>query len=131
MYYRLPYALLRIVSPTTSNPNKAPSTEPRQVLVLGAGVGSDVFEAVRQGASEVDAVEIDPAVIELGRKFNPVYSNPTVHVYCDDGRDFINHCRGHYDLIIFGCLDSIGLSGIGTSMRTDSYIHTADSYRRC
>ena len=37
------------------------------VLVLGAGSGTDVAAALRHGAKHVDAVEIDPVILRLGR----------------------------------------------------------------
>lgn len=113
-YYALPYTF----------------EHPKEVLVLGAGSGSDVAAALKDGAESVDAVEIDPVVIELGRKYNPAYQSPKVHIYCADARHYVNHCHKKYDMVLFGCLDSLGLVGL-SSMRTDSYIHTAQSYKQC
>jgi spermidine synthase len=39
----------------------------KNVLVLGAGSGTDVAAALAHGAQHVDAVEIDPAIIRVGR----------------------------------------------------------------
>ena len=44
---------------------------PRDVLVVGAGGGVDVEAALIHGAERVDAVEIDPVIIQLGRQYNP------------------------------------------------------------
>ena len=41
------------------------------VLILGAGSGTDVAAALRHGAKHVDAVEIDPAIMRLGRERHP------------------------------------------------------------
>ncbi len=41
------------------------------VLVLGAGSGTDVAAALRHGAKHVDAVEIDPVIVRLGRQYHP------------------------------------------------------------
>ena len=43
----------------------------QKVLVLGAGAGNDVAAALRNGATHVDAVEIDPAIIDIGFKYHP------------------------------------------------------------
>ena len=50
------------------------------VLILGAGSGTDVAAALRHGAKHVDAVEIDPVIIRLGREHHPdqPYSDPRV-----------------------------------------------------
>ena len=41
-----------------------------RVLVVGAGTGNDVAAALRHGAAHVDAVEIAPLILGLGRKFH-------------------------------------------------------------
>lgn len=114
-YYELPYMLKK----------------PGDILVLGAGAGSDVSEAIRQGVQSIDAVEIDSQVLRLGEKYNPDYGSANVRLICNDARDYINRCQKKYDMVIMACLDSSALSGTGSSMRTDSYIHTADAYRKC
>jgi Spermine/spermidine synthase domain len=114
-YYGLPYRF----------------SSPADVLILGAGCGSDVKEAVSQNAQSVDGVEIDPAVIHIGMETNPAYKSDKVHIYCNDARNFINRAEKKYDMIIFACLDSTAVSGVGSAVRTDSYIHTMQSYRRC
>lgn len=113
-YYQLPYLFKK----------------PKDVLILGAGSGSDVAEALRQGA-RVDAVEIDPGVINLARKYNPATSDPRVHYFLDDGRRYLSRTDKKYDLIILACLDSRAVSGTGSSLRTDCYIHTKESYQDC
>ena len=52
----------------------------QDVLILGAGSGTDVAAALRHGVRHVDAVEIDPAIIRLGRAHHPdhPYSDPRV-----------------------------------------------------
>lgn len=106
---------------------------PENVLVLGAGTGSDVREALRHGAKHVDAVEIDPTVVEMGRRYNPDYSSAKVNVIVDDARNFVNQSSAHrrYDMVVLACLDSLAFSGTGSSMRTDSYIHTRQCYENC
>ena len=50
------------------------------VLVIGAGTGNDVAVALSKGAKRVDAVEIDPALVQIGRDRHPdrPYSDPRV-----------------------------------------------------
>ena len=65
------------------------------VLILGAGSGTDVAAALRHGAKHVDAVEIDPVIIRLGRERHPdhPYSDPRVTVINDDARHFLRRRR--------------------------------------
>lgn len=103
---------------------------PRTVLILGAGSGNDVAAALRASPTcTVDAVDIDPLIIELGRKHHPEkpYDSPRVSVFCDDARHYLSHCQKKYDLIVFAGLDSLTVTGKGASVRVDNYIFTKDS----
>ena len=104
---------------------------PRRVLILGAGSGNDVNIALRNGAEDVTAVEIDPAIVALGREFNTgqPYQSPKVHVIIDDGRHFLWTTREQYDLIVFGTLDSQTLLSGQANLRLENYIYTTECFR--
>lgn len=115
-HYTLPYSLVK----------------PKSVLIVGAGTGNDVAEAIRQGATTIDAVDIDPVILRLGKEFNPAhpYDSPVVTRHCDDARHYMNSCRKKYDLIVFAQLDSQTGIGQGSSMRLDNYVFTKESIRK-
>ena len=79
------------------------ASPPSRVLVIGAGNGNDVATALAHGAQSVDAVEIDPKLMEIGVEFHPShpYQDPRVHRIIDDGRAFLERTHNSYDLIIF------------------------------
>ncbi len=115
--YPIPYRLMR--------------TPPRRVLVLGAGTGNDVVEALQQGALQVDAVEIDPLIIAMGRSLHPdrPYASPRVRVINDDARAFLRNTSAHYDLIVFGTLDSMTRLSALSNVRLDNFVYTVDCMR--
>jgi spermidine synthase len=102
-----------------------------KVLIVGAGTGNDVAAAVRNGAGPIDAVEIDPAILEFGKELHPAapYQAPNVTPVVADARAFIRRTDDRYDLIVYGLLDShtllSGLSGV----RLDSYVYTVEAFR--
>ena len=104
----------------------------KRVLVLGAGGGVDVEAALLAGATHVDAVEIDPALVRLSRRYNAsgVYDDPRVTVHVDDARAFMQRSKGGYDMIVFGFLDSQALFSYGKSVRLDGFVYTIESFRR-
>ena len=105
---------------------------PRRVLVLGAGGGPDVEAALLAGASQVDAVEIDPGLVALSARFNSarVYEDPRVRLVLDDARAFLERAPGGYDAVVFGYLDSQGLFSSMANVRLDGFVHTVESFRR-
>jgi spermidine synthase len=105
---------------------------PKDVLIVGSGAGNDVAAALRHGSRHVDAVEIDPAIIHLGRVLHPEkpYESPSVSVHTEDARSFIARSAQRYDLIVYGLLDSHEmLSGTTAGVRMDSYVWTVEGFK--
>jgi hypothetical protein len=102
-----------------------------RVLVVGAGGGADVQGALAAGASHVDAVEIDPVVAAISRRFNAdvPYADPRVTLHVDDARSFISKAKPGYDLVTFGYLDSQALFSSMSNLRLDGYVYTVESIR--
>ncbi|MGN6485491.1 MAG: spermidine synthase, partial [Thermomicrobiales bacterium] len=103
---------------------------PRQVLIIGAGTGSDVAIALQRGAQHIDAVEIDPTLLRFGRQHNPnrAYSDPRVSAHVNDGRAFLQQSHRKYDLIIFALPDSLTLVSGASSLRLESYLFTEQAF---
>jgi spermine/spermidine synthase len=104
---------------------------PRNVAVVGAGGGLDVESALLHGAEHVDAVEIDPAIIRLARRYSAagVYGKPKVTLHVDDARAFFERATPGYDLVIFGLLDSHGLFSSMANIRLDGFVYTVEGFR--
>src|SRR5436190_53133 len=101
------------------------------VLVLGAGSGTDVAAALRHGAKHVDAVEIDPVILRLGAEHHPdhPYADPRVRTINDDARHFLATTDKKYDLIVFALIDSLTVQSSFASVRLESYMFTEESFR--
>ncbi len=101
----------------------------RNVLVIGAGTGTDVALALSRGAQNVDAVEIDPRIQQIGIEKNPnqPYADPRVTTYIDDGRAFLSRTDKEYDLILFALPDSLTLVSGASQLRLESYLFTRES----
>ena len=101
------------------------------VLVLGAGSGTDVASALKHGAKHVDAVEIDPVIVRLGRQYHPdhPYSDPRVTVITDDARHFLRTTTKKYDLVVFALIDSLTMQSSFSGVRLESYMFTEESFR--
>jgi spermidine synthase len=104
---------------------------PRNVLIVGAGSGNDAAGCLRHGAEQVTAVEIDPAIIEIGKKQHPErpYFSPRVKVVIDDARAYFATSTERFDLIIFGLLDSHTMTSM-TNARLDHFVYTRESIQQ-
>lgn len=103
--------------------------EPGNVLIVGAGNGNDVALALDEGASHVDAVEIDPRLQRAGRELHPArpYQDPRVTAHIDDGRAYIERTDALYDLVLFALPDSLTLVSGQGSLRLESYLFTREA----
>jgi SAM-dependent methyltransferase len=101
------------------------------VLILGAGSGTDVAASLLHGTKRIDAVEIDPVILRLGREFHPdhPYADPRVTVINDDARHYLRTTPKKYDLVVFALIDSLTLQSSFTSVRLESYMFTEESFR--
>lgn len=99
-------------------------------LIIGAGSGTDADMALHHGIGHITGVELDPTIYSLGRRLHPdhVYQNARVHVVVDDGRAFLEHTRGTYDLIVFALPDSLALTSSFANLRLESYLFTRESF---
>lgn len=105
------------------------------VLIVGAGTGNDVSIALKNGASSIDAIEIDPVIRLIGNE-HPLrpYSDSHVKTVIQDARTFLQTTNKKYDLIVFGTLDSHALMSNVSSVRLDNYVYTIESIysaKRC
>jgi len=102
-----------------------------RVLVIGAGSGNDVARALVAGAKHVDAVEIDPVIVSIGRKHHPdkPYDDPRVTVINTDARGFLRRTDAKYDVIVYGNVDSLTLLSSYSSIRLENYLFTEQAFR--
>jgi hypothetical protein len=105
-----------------------------RVLVLGAGGGADVLQALELGASAVTAVERDPHVVALvrdtfGDYAGRLYDNARVQVVQADPRRALATLAGPFDLIVWPLADSATGAGGGTRAASDQFAYTVEAVR--
>ncbi len=102
------------------------------ILILAGGTGNDVSAALRNTKAQIDVVEIDPNILELGKIFHPEapYANPRVHVFNDDARSYIARAEKKYAAIVYGFLDSHTLLSSFSSVRLDNFVYTQEAMRQ-
>jgi spermidine synthase len=78
----------------------------RRVLLVSGGVAGVAKEILKYNVAGVDCVELDPLVIETGRRFLPDhFADPRIHVIATDARQFVRQTTNHYDVVILALPD--------------------------
>lgn len=103
-----------------------------RVLVLGAGAGGDVLQALLHGARFVDAVELDAQLVELVQEDLAEFSGrpydlPGVRLHVAEARGFVAASRDGYDLIQVALLDAFGSSAAGLGALSESHLYTVEA----
>jgi len=106
-----------------------------KVLVLGAGGGDAVLQALYHDAGRIDAVELNPQVAALVRdrfgEFNGgIYDRAPVELQVADARGFLQQAGERYDLIQFPLLDSSVGAGGGVEGLSENYLYTVEALRQ-
>ncbi len=80
------------------------SYSPRNILLLGLGGGSALFWLRRRfPAARLVAVEIDPLMINLAKKYFHIDKIKNLEIITADAVKFIKDSSSHYDLILVDC----------------------------
>lgn len=112
-YLALPYARVALVG-------LALSGEPRRFLVVGLGGGTlPMFLRKYYPEAAIDAVDIDPKVVAVARKFFGFREDELMQAHVADGRRFIEKTRRPYDAIF---LDAFGTDSIPTQLTTQEFL---------
>ncbi|MDP2343379.1 MAG: fused MFS/spermidine synthase [Deltaproteobacteria bacterium] len=96
---------------------------PQRALVIGLGGGA--FPRLllsRDDKVVVDAVEIDPVVIDASRRFFRLPASPRLHVHTGDGVAYIARARAGYDIVL---LDAFSAEGIPASLSSKAFFADA------
>jgi spermidine synthase len=129
-HQRLTTAAVRLQQePFYDEPYRRVPNPPQNVLIVGAGTGTDVSIALSHGVRHVDAVEIDPRLLAFGEQHNPdhAYQDPRVTTHVNDGRAFLERTHEKYDLILFALPDSLTLVSGASALRLESYLFTEEA----
>lgn len=73
----------------------------RRVLIIGLGGGTAAKQFTRDYSDvTIDAVEVDPMVVSVAKRFFYVQPGDRLRIYTEDGRAFLRQTNDRWDLII-------------------------------
>jgi spermidine synthase len=80
--------------------------EVRRVLLVSGGISGTAKELLKYGPQSVDYVELDPRILEFGRKYMPEnLADSRLRIINTDGRLFIRRTGERYDVVIIDVPD--------------------------
>ena len=92
---------------------------PRDVLIIGGGVGGSLREVLKHDIRHVDMIEIDDAVVSACIEHLPslnldgsIYVDPRASLVIEDAFTFIRREQRRYDVIISDSTDPVGAGKI-------------------
>jgi len=112
-YLGLPYAPVVFVG-------LALCAEPRRMLVVGLGGGTlPMFLRRHYPDAVIDAVDIDPDVVDVAKRFFGFREDGGMRAHVDDGRRFIEQVQQPYDAIF---LDAFASTELPAHLTTQEFL---------
>ncbi len=87
--------------------------EAKRVLIIGGGDGGALEEALKHPIEKATVIEIDPAVVELSKKYLPsisagAFDDPRTELIIWDGTKFVATTEERFDVILVDSTDPVG-----------------------
>jgi len=105
--------------------------QPERVFIIGPGAGLDVWFALTANASQVTAVEVNGASVELVESrrgsTGALYDRSEVEVIVDDGRSALRRSEGKYDLIYLSQVVTLAAERGGYAL-SENTIYTEEAF---
>lgn len=93
---------------------------PQRILMIGLGGGSlPMFLRSYYPQALIDAAEIDPAIIEVAKRFLNFREDERMRAYARDGRNFIEGAKLSYDIIM---LDAFSAEAVPKHLSTTEFL---------
>lgn len=101
--------------------------QPRRVLIVGLGGGAMVrFLTHHEPQVQIDAVEIDPAVVRLADRYFDVRTGGNVRIHTADAVKFVESTPDRYDVILMDAFlrpsDDTDTTGVPTRLKTHAFL---------
>jgi spermidine synthase len=94
--------------------------KPQSALVIGLGGGSiPMFLRRHFPDLSIDAVDIDPVVVELAKSHMGFREDANMRAYVEDGRSFVERSQRRYDLIF---VDAFGAEAVPYRLVTREFL---------
>ncbi|MEA3354168.1 MAG: SAM-dependent methyltransferase [Campylobacterota bacterium] len=107
----------------------------QNVLIIGAGGGSDILQSLYHNTKNIDAVELNPVIVDIVKNrykdyAGGIYSLNNVNIHTAEAREFIASAQQKYDLIQLSLVESFGASAASLHSTNENYLYTVESIQK-
>ncbi len=111
-----------------------PETEKQSALIIGPGGGRDVVVALLGGAKSITAVEVNPDVVDIVKRYQDfnggLYTRlPNVQVVVAEGRNYVRASDKRYDLIMLAIPITKSSRSVEGYALTENYLFTVEAFQ--
>jgi spermidine synthase len=79
--------------------------DPHKVLLISGGVNGLAKEILKYKVDSIDYLEINPALVELGKKYTHNLESPKIEIINEDARYYLKHTDEKFDVVIIALPD--------------------------
>ncbi|MFQ5704656.1 MAG: hypothetical protein ACE5HT_11610 [Gemmatimonadales bacterium] len=102
------------------------------VLIIGAGAGLEIENALVHGARSVTALELHPGIVAFHNRFGRLPNSPdddgNVRWVTEYAREYIARSGKRFDLVAIAPGGVLGGGSAGVYSLNEDYLHTVDAY---
>jgi len=80
-------------------------SNPDKVLLVSGGVAGTTNEILKYGVERIDYVELDPAILELGKEYTSNLDDDRINLIIMDARLYVKKTQEEYDAVIIDLPD--------------------------
>ncbi len=74
--------------------------DPRRVLIVSGGISGMIDEVLKYKVAGIDYVEINPAIVEAGKRFTGFAASELLEIHNNDARTFIKQTDKKFDVVL-------------------------------
>ncbi|MBW2983579.1 fused MFS/spermidine synthase [Candidatus Woesearchaeota archaeon] len=78
---------------------------PKNILLISGGVSGTVNEILKYNPDNIDYIELDPLIIDVGKRFTTNLENEKIKIHNIDARLFVKQTNNKYDIVIIDLPD--------------------------
>jgi predicted membrane-bound spermidine synthase len=107
---------------------------PQSALIIGSGGGRDIITAKLLGVERIQAVEVNPLVVDFVRKDFREYSGSPydlegVSFAVEDGRSFAARSRESFDMVQLSAVDTWAALAAGALSLVENSLYTVEAFQ--